>query len=58
MGNQIPTFQGTVVSLSSRVKPLNILQVAENHGNMTAVSATHTYHELKEKINIVNAMKH
>jgi hypothetical protein len=49
MGNQIPTFQSTVVSLSSRIKLLNILQVAENQGSMTAISATHTYHELTEK---------
>jgi len=46
MDNQIPTFQGTVVSSSSTVKLFNLLQVAENHGNMTTVSATHTYHEL------------
>jgi len=56
MGNQISTFQVTVVSLPSRVK-LFILQVIENHGNMSTFSATHTYHELMEKINIVNAME-
>jgi len=48
MGNQIPTFQGIVVSLSSRVKVFNILQVIESHRNMMNVSATHIYHELME----------
>jgi hypothetical protein len=55
MGNHM---QGSVMSLSSRVKLFNILQVVENHENMTTVAATHTHHELTEKINILNAMDH
>lgn len=50
MGNRFPTFEGNVVSSSSKFKMSNILQVVDYHGKMTTVSATHTHHELMKKL--------